>query len=71
MNRETGISNSHQLRFFEGRCHITLHTTRFVIGMLLVPGVSGGASDEAKEEEEGPNIGEVFGSIADLRLPVE
>jgi hypothetical protein len=37
----------------------------------LVPSVPGGASDEAEEEEEDPNIGEFFEHIADLLFPVE
>jgi hypothetical protein len=45
--------------------------TRYVISTSLVPGVSGGDSDEAKEEEEDPNIGEFFRRVADLLFPVE
>jgi hypothetical protein len=51
------------------RCQITLHPMRCVIGTSLVPGVSGGASDEAEEED--PKIRELFGRVADLFFPVE
>jgi hypothetical protein len=51
-------------------CQITRHTTRCAISTSLVPGVSGGASDEA-EEEEAPTIGDFFGRLADLLFPVE
>jgi hypothetical protein len=48
-----------------------VHTTRCVIGTLLAPGVSGGASDDAEEEEEDPNVGEFFERVADMPFPVE
>jgi hypothetical protein len=52
------------------RCQITPHMTRWVIGMSLVPGVSGSASDELEEGKEHPNVGS-FGRIADLLFPVD
>jgi hypothetical protein len=47
------------------------HTTWCVIGTSWVPGVSGGDSDEAKEEEKDANIGEYFGRVVDMLFPVE